>query len=102
MNQYKSVKRLVPNLSQKINLYHANKNQNMINKMNIFELDGNPVEYTQKAQALVNQHRKKTTYKEVYPEERQTSQRRIPDYRAGKVSPHNRALHQRRLEHQRE
>lgn len=55
---FKSMKRLAPNLSQKINMYHANKNQNMVNKMNIFELDNSaPEQYTKKAQALVNQYR---------------------------------------------
>lgn len=96
---FKSMKRLAPNLSQKINMYHANKNQNMVNKMNIFELDNSaPEQYTKKAQALVNQYRQRTRYLEDFPESLQTSQRRIPDYRAGHVSPDNRAVHQKRLE----
>lgn len=75
----------------------------MVNKMNIFEVPDNaPKEFIEKTQAMLNQHRKHSTYKDLYPESRQTSKRRIHDYRAGHISPNGRSFNQRHLEKQRD
>jgi len=39
LDHYKKISLIAPNLQAKINLYQANKNQNMINKVNLFATD---------------------------------------------------------------
>lgn len=61
-SQLARITKMAPNLQGRINLYHANKNQNLINKYNIFAYENN----VSRESEVIGAHRMTSTYGEAF------------------------------------